>query len=222
MWKSASFGSSIHNALYAFYAVILERTTQKQRSLFEEEKKELGVTDLLGFLDKAWVSGGYASKEEEYQKKREGMDMLSTWYEQNKHDLGVPLYLETSFKLPLRRVLLSGRFDRIDMLPNGNVEIIDYKTGREKDQSGVDTDLQLSIYAKAASDVLGHTVEKLCLYYVQKNKRIYTVRDQSSLEEMEREVGLLAERIEAEDWEATPSRETCTYCDYSGICPDRA
>ena len=46
---------------------------------------------------------------------------------------------------------IRGQIDRIDRLPTGGIEVIDYKTGRLESQKGVDESLQLSIYALAAA-----------------------------------------------------------------------
>ena len=50
---------------------------------------------------------------------------------------------------------IRGSIDRIDRLPSGGIEVIDYKTGRMTSQKGVDESLQLSIYALACRDALG-------------------------------------------------------------------
>ena len=52
-------------------------------------------------------------------------------------------------------MIVSGSIDRIDRLPSGGIEVIDYKTGRVSSQKGVDESLQLSIYALACRDALG-------------------------------------------------------------------
>ena len=54
--------------------------------------------------------------------------------------------LESYFKIRIGKYILSGRIDRVDQLPDGKLEIIDYKTGRAKEKvTGEDKD-QLLIY----------------------------------------------------------------------------
>ena len=56
---------------------------------------------------------------------------------------------------------LSGVIDRMDRIPGGGYEIIDYKTNRRlPPQSRVDQDLQLSVYHLAAKEIWGIEPEK--------------------------------------------------------------
>jgi hypothetical protein len=51
--------------------------------------------------------------------------------------------------------VVGGQIDRIDWLPSGGIEAVDYKTGRMSSQKDVAESLQLSIYALACRDALG-------------------------------------------------------------------
>ena len=60
--------------------------------------------------------------------------------------------------------VFTGKIDRIDRLPGGGIEVIDYKTGNPGSQKGVHESLQLSIYALACRDALGYgTPERVTL-----------------------------------------------------------
>ena len=50
--------------------------------------------------------------------------------------------------------IFRGTIDRIDRLPSGGIEVIDYKTGNITSQKSVAESLQLSIYALACRDAL--------------------------------------------------------------------
>jgi hypothetical protein len=74
-------------------------------------------------------------------------------------------------------VVITGSIDRIDRLPSGGIEIVDYKTGRVSSQKGVDESLQLSIYALACRDALGlGTPERVTLYFTESALRLSTTR----------------------------------------------
>jgi RecB family exonuclease len=76
------------------------------------------------------------------------------------HPTGEILDSEQRFKIDLEGARVRGRLDRLDRLPNGEVAIIDYKTGKAKTQEDADDSLQLSIYALAAK-ALGHAPSSL-------------------------------------------------------------
>ena len=70
------------------------------------------------------------------------------------------LETERRFKIEVEGAQVKGRLDRLDRLSNGDVAIIDYKTGKPKTQDDADDSLQLSIYALAGKS-LGHTPSSL-------------------------------------------------------------
>ena len=76
-----------------------------------------------------------------------------------------------------------GSIDRIDRLPSGRVEVIDYKTGKISSQKGVDENLQLTIYALACRDALGlGTPERVTLYFTESATRLSTTRTDEQLD----------------------------------------
>jgi hypothetical protein len=80
-------------------------------------------------------------------------------------------------------VRIGGSIDRIDRLPSGGVEILDYKTGRPGTQETVDESLQLSIYALACRDTLGlGAPERVTLYYTEAATRMSTTRTDDQLD----------------------------------------
>ena len=60
---------------------------------------------------------------------------------------------ERRFKVEIGGAKVKGRFDRVDRLANGEVAIVDFKTGKAKTQEDADDSLQLSVYALAAKEI---------------------------------------------------------------------
>jgi len=120
-------------------------------------------------------------------------------------------------------VRIGGSIDRIDRLPSGGVEVLDYKTGKPGTQKTVDESLQLSIYALACRDTLGlGTPERVTLYYTEAATRMSTTRTDDQLDAAREELLALAAQVRSGDFHATPSPRTCGWCDYRAICPSRA
>ncbi len=115
-----------------------------------------------------------------------------------------------------------GGIDRIDRLPGGGIEVIDYKTGKISSQKGVDENLQLTIYALACRDALGlGTPERVTLYFTESATRLSTVRTDEQLDLAREELLARVLPIRAGEFTATPGRP-CEWCDYRAMCPERA
>ena len=111
----------------------------------------------------------------------------------------------------------------MDELSGGKIEIIDYKTGRVPSKREMDTSLQLSMYAIAATDVatlpFGKNPEDivLSLYYFDVQQKISTTRTAEQLKaEKEKIIGIAAD-IEASDFHCSGNR-LCTTCEYQLFC----
>jgi putative RecB family exonuclease len=120
-------------------------------------------------------------------------------------------------------VTIVGSIDRVDGLPTGGIEVVDYKTGRMESQKGVDQSLQLSIYALACRDALGlGTPERVTLYFTEAAIRMSTTRTDEQLDAARDDLLARAALIRSGDFHATPSSKACGRCDYRAICPSRA
>ena len=104
-------------------------------------------------------------------------------------------------------VRVYGKIDRIDRLPSGGIEVIDYKTGRVSSQKGVDENLQLTIYALACRDALGlGTPERVTLYFTESAQRLSTTRTDDQLDAARDEILERARAIRSGDFTATPGK----------------
>jgi len=131
---------------------------------------------------------------------------------------GEILHTEKRFALRIGDAQVKGRLDRLDRVGrNGEVDIIDFKTGRAKTQEDADDSLQLSIYALAAKD-LGHTPVSLIFINLENGIAVQSRRSPEQLREAEAKVIAIAARIAAGEFEPKPSG-ACARCSYHSICP---
>lgn len=200
-----SFGSSLHEALEWFHA----RPVPVAPSLEE----------LLDRLELVWQSEGYASPEEEAQYKDHGREILTRYHLENSDPFVLPASVEAGFAIQIEGVTVSGKIDRLDRLPGGGYEIIDYKTNRKLPPKWkVEKDLQLAIYHLAAREMWDIEPERLTMHYLLPGKRISTTRSPKELDDVKRRIATVAERIEAGMFEPTPN-QLCGWCAYQSICP---
>ncbi len=199
-----SFGQTIHRTLRDFH----------RADLFGSKDLEY----LLELYEEHWIEEGYESAEHKEKRFEEGKRILKDYYKSHQEKLAKPLHLEKKFTLKISGIPLVGSIDRIDEIEEG-IEIIDYKTGKVKEQKKVDRDDQLTIYALAARDALGLDPKCLALYFMQENKKVTTTRTAEDLEEKREELEETVEKIKKSKFEANPGF-LCKWCDYKHLCEE--
>ncbi len=203
-----SFGESLHKALEDFFKIknIKDRTKDK-------------LTDILKMV---WVGKGYLSQEEEQQHFHAAQHLLEIFYD--TQDITVtPFRLEEFFRVPVGDFFLTGRIDRIDIIPatTDKVEIIDYKTGKfMPKQEDIDNDLQMSVYALAATKKFPRLYpEKISVYFFQHGQKLTTKRTPRELRAIEEDLINKVAVISSDSEFSAKESQFCKFCDYLLICP---
>lgn len=128
------------------------------------------------------------------------------------------LHTEESFEIRIGETSVVGRIDRIDSRPDGTVAIIDYKTGKARDQENADESLQLSLYAIAAQEKWGYKVGALIFHNLEENVPVVTTRSALDLTSARDRVKAAAEGIADGIFTAKPGIH-CNFCEYRSLCP---
>ena len=128
------------------------------------------------------------------------------------------LHTEQSFEIHVAKTTVVGRIDRIDGRPDGSVAIVDYKTGKARDQKSADESLQLSLYAIAAQEKWGYKVAALIFHNLEDNLPVITKRAESQLLAARQRVEAAADGIASGKFEAKPGIH-CDFCGYRSVCP---
>ena len=200
-----SFGDSLHQALYRFHS----RPVPVAPPLEE----------LLETLDAVWVADGYTNVSEEQTYLEHGRQALTQYHRDNAAAYRIPAAMEFRFQIDVEGVKVSGVIDRMDRIPGGGYEIVDYKTNRRlPPQQRIDEDLQLSVYYLAAREVWGIEPERLTLYYLLPGQRMTTVRTEADADTLRRRIVTVAERIQAGKFEPRQN-PLCDWCDFQARCP---
>ena len=114
---------------------------------------------------------------------------------------------------------MRGRVDRVDRLPDGDYELIDYKTGERKSAEELESDLQLALYRMAAREAWEIEAATGSYYYVLDGDKVAAPTKPDDAERVERTVLQVGEGILGQDFEPRPSPSVCSWCDYRLICP---
>ena len=128
------------------------------------------------------------------------------------------LHTEEPFEIRLGETTVAGRIDRIDRRADGTVAIIDYKTGKARDQQNADESLQLSLYAIAAQKKWGYPVGQLSFYNLEHNIPVTTTRSEADLLAAQDRVETAAKGIAAGLFIAK-SGQHCSFCAFRSLCP---
>jgi len=206
-----SFGSSLHRALHDFHASGGHETNT--------------LAQLVERLQSTWASIGYASRQEEREHKEFGMQMLEGYYENTKSG-AITIFTERQLRQDMGEFVLIGRIDRLARRPDGALEIIDYKTGRESvTEEEVACDLAMSIYQllvkrKNPDSRVVATIH--CLRTGQSASAELSAEQLDELEQFIRRTAAEMLKI-TEDTEIPPVRkDICDGCDFFKVCQRRA
>jgi DNA helicase-2/ATP-dependent DNA helicase PcrA len=217
---SQSFGTSIHAAIKSFFESVMAGKRPTEKLIYQ-------------CLEENWVREGFTGKAHEKKFFAKGELYLSGFLREGFDKKILPAVMEESFVVPLNRpstgsgqpLKVGGKIDRVDVLPDGTIEIIDYKTGATiPTQNQVDNDLQLSFYALAATSIphapFGKSPEKikLSLYFLDTQEKLSTTRSAADLEKAKAEIYRVKEEIEKSDFACSGHIFCQGKCEYSLFC----
>ncbi len=178
-----------------------------------------GLPELLGLLEAGWRRGGFGDSEEERQFRAKATQALVKYHDRFREDDGEPVWFEKAFAFRLGPHLLRGRVDRVDRLPDGGYELIDYKTGRPKTPAQLREDVQLSLYAVGARESWQLDAASQAYYYVLDDEKVPVDRSGDDRDWITDTVFTVADGILGQGFEPTPSWAACSMCDYRIACP---
>lgn len=178
--------------------------------------------ELIKFYTQNWQKEYYKNTDEEKQYFDFGKNMIFHFHGTHKPGLRDIIATEKYFAIPLNtKHELSGVIDRVDKLPTGDLEIIDYKTNKSlPTQEDVDRDKQLSFYNIAIKNLWPESEKvKLTLYFLKPNIQMTSTRDEYTLDVTKKEIIETADKIEKmKEFPATPNN-LCDWCDFKNRCP---
>ncbi len=201
------FGILIHNVLERFH---------KEG---DDQGSEEGLRRLMGLFETGWRRTGFGSSDDELQFRDRAREAMRLYWERERESDGEPVWLERKFDFRIGEHHVRGRVDRVDRLPDGSHELIDYKTGERKSEAALESDLQLSLYRLAAGEAWDLDANTGSYYYVLDADKVAAPVRADDAERVERTVFQVGEGVLGQDFEPRPSPTVCGWCDYKLICP---
>lgn len=217
-----AFGNSIHHAMEFLYAV--------------KAPPFPGIDDLLDAFKKDWglksyLEKGYKDPFREEEDYRKGMEMLKNYYRHHEGKFKLPFLLEYSTDVEVDGLLVRIIADKIEYQGNGEIILVDYKTGKDvKRQPAqlymyqkiceLDPRLRERVQETYGDRVSGVRIKQMLYYHVPTLKEYHFDRAEDA------EIGCFWERvlgvadnIRGLKYDPTPGERQCLWCDYKKLCP---
>ena len=210
------FGILVHQVLERYHANVASPAGASPRG---PEGEISNLPTLLNLLDAGWRRGGFGDSEEERQFRAKATQALVRYHDRFRDEDAEPVWFERSFQFRIGPHLLRGRVDRVDKLPEGGYELIDYKTGRPKSVAQLRDDVQLSLYAVGAREAWQLEAPQQAYYYVLDDAKVPVPRSEEDRDWITETVFEVADGILGQGFEPTPSFAACSVCDYRIACP---
>jgi len=203
---ATTFGNVMHTTIRQFIAALRKGL----RLSFEE---------VALIFRREWSSAGFEDLHQEGLYLNDGIEQLRAFYETAIGARAHVIAQEKGFTIHCENgIQVTGRMDQINRVAPGEIEIIDYKTGKPKSETQAQKDLQLSVYALAAREVLDVKPVRLIYYNLQDNQFVSAAREESQLRELRDTIQEVAADVRAREFPARPGY-ICKHCEYRFLCP---
>jgi DNA helicase-2/ATP-dependent DNA helicase PcrA len=202
-----TFGSVMHTTI----KLLVQELAKRRRVPFDEVEN---------IYNREWHSAGFLDDYQEEEYRKEGLEQLRAFHASYSELLPDVLHQEKFFELSLAgNIVVHGRMDQVNRLAGDEVEIVDYKTGKPKQEGAAKKSLQLSLYALATREVLEREPVRLTFYNLTTNTSVTVTHDEKQLNRAREEVQEVADDVRAGNFPAKPGF-FCRNCEYISVCPE--
>lgn len=228
---SLIFGRVLHNTLYNFLLPVLSERKKIQGDLFggakgkESSVEILSEKRLLSLYEEFWQTDGYPDKKTRAEYFEKGKKALKDfWADYSANPPAEILFLEKKFSFKVGEDVIKGTIDRVDKRADGSLEIVDYKTGKNKAEGKGRLDFhdkrQLILYQLFLEEYLGVKVGALSFYYLESGAKVSFTATAKEVDKLKLEMTQEIAAIKKREFSPTPSM-MCRFCDFNTICEFR-
>jgi putative RecB family exonuclease len=163
---ASTLGAVVHLALRAYYDLPVARRT---------------ADDAAALVDRNWSSEGFRDAEQAAEYRLRAREWVAEYVAGAGAD-ATPVALERWVSVATPRIVAEGRADRIDGR-DGELVVVDYKTGRRPDADDARRSSALALYAAGARRTLRRPCRRVELHHVPTGEVVAAVHDAASLRE---------------------------------------
>ncbi len=184
--------------------------------------KDPALQDILREYRHRWINEGFLSREHEDMKKRAGELAIRRFWAREKAAVFPPKFLEKTFKWQESGIKFTGRWDRVDILPEGAV-ITDFKATEIRDQDEADkrarSSLQMDVYALAFLKTQAVPLLEMRLHFLESDRVGRARKGDMEIQRGWAKIQEAEQGIRNQDFQAKPDWHSCSYCEFRNICP---
>jgi putative RecB family exonuclease len=209
-------GTLIHAVLEQLYLLDpIERTIERARALMVEVWANLKADAEYSTLE--------LDPEEEASWLEQADGLLVNFFRVEDPTTVSPHELEWWVEHQTELTLLRGIIDRVEIMPDGEWVLSDYKTGRSPSETyALGSFFGLKFYALVCWRTFGKMPKLLRLMHLKEPEIITLVPTPQMLKGLEKQLDALGQAIlrarERDDWRPRTSH-MCNYCPHKPICP---
>jgi len=214
------FGIPQETTINQRFGIVIHQVLERFHGQQAAGEKGAGTLEqLMSLFAVAWRRSGFGESDDELQFRERAIEALRRYHARISSSGASPRWVERKFDFRIGPHHLRGRVDRVDQLPGGGYELIDYKTGDPKPERELEGDVQLAIYRLAAREAWRLDGAAGSYWYVLADEKVAVGSSPDDLERVEGVVLEVGEGILDQDFEPRPSPEICSWCDFRLICP---
>jgi RecB family exonuclease len=204
-----SFGTTLHRVLERFHD--------------EGDEGVATTSEVLAAYEESWIDAGYHSAEEMAEAYGEGREILERHVEATlaRPPEAKTLFVERMLRKDMGAFSLIGRLDRVDEYPDGTLEIVDYKSGRQAvTEEEVACDIAMSTYQLLLRDQFPDRPIRARIVALRTGDSAVWSLNREELEEFERDIRVVGINILEDDiYERLPTfKVACPRCDFLPLC----
>jgi len=211
------YGTNIHNIINRIHSDYIK---DKKHKKIPNDKELKEIFDRMFYLR-------FAPGKQNENFKKAGYKVVKSYVDLHKKDFERILETEKRFEFVMGKAMISGD---IDLLKKENdegeiteVEIIDFKTDKEKEDGKYELDYseQVRFYAYATKKSLGKMPVKAVIHHLETHEKVEVDISDEKLEQTKSRIEKNVDKILGENFTATPEKMKCVGCDFRAICSQK-